>query len=339
MVVHATYSEIIDLNTKVGTMTVIGIHSPVGNVPQKKLAGLFFNFRKFKYLGCKFSMAPAAQLPVDPLGVGTEAGQATMDPRDLLNPILFHGAHGENINSALNVAYRSSGAVGDSVNFTPLSFGDAETSYLGSIAETNYYSALADPSWRKFSIMSSFSLSLHPLVHNVATITPIANTSNGGNVSPVSGGDAIVSGSDRPRESAIYGLQGTGLVGSSFGALPQQVLTNGVSPLGWMECVSKRPFGSYGDASQSLPRVNFVPRCYMGVLILPPAYSVQQAFRIVIHHDFLFDELTVNNQISVESGGVSDSYIDNLDESMKPEYEVTSLTTNGDASLVTDMIS
>ena len=40
-------------------------------------------------------MVPAATLPADPLQVSYEAGEPTIDPRDMLNPILHKPYHGE----------------------------------------------------------------------------------------------------------------------------------------------------------------------------------------------------------------------------------------------------
>ena len=85
--VKATYTEIIDLQTVNGKCSIIGIHTPTGNGPYSKLRGFFTQFRKFKYLGIdRMVMAPAANLPVDPLGLtGVQGTTDLMDPRDTLN--------------------------------------------------------------------------------------------------------------------------------------------------------------------------------------------------------------------------------------------------------------
>lgn len=85
----ASYQEILDVNTVKGNVTVIGIHTPTGSTPVRRLSGFFTQFRKFKYRGCIVQVVPAATLPADPLQVGFEAGENTIDMRDMLNPILF----------------------------------------------------------------------------------------------------------------------------------------------------------------------------------------------------------------------------------------------------------
>ena len=96
--VYCKYQDIIDLNTVGGTVSVIGIHTPTGDTPRKMFPGFFKQYKKWKYLGCSVVGANAAQLPVDPLGVSYEAGEGNdtvADPKDILNPILFHGCHGK----------------------------------------------------------------------------------------------------------------------------------------------------------------------------------------------------------------------------------------------------
>ena len=70
---------------------------PPGNTPVRRLSGFFSQFRKFRYKGCSVQVVPAATLPADPLQVGFEAGENQIDMRDMLNPILFHGTHGESL--------------------------------------------------------------------------------------------------------------------------------------------------------------------------------------------------------------------------------------------------
>lgn len=48
----ARYQEIYDINTVSDSVSVIGIHTPVGNKPRQMLAGFFTQFRKYKYAGC-----------------------------------------------------------------------------------------------------------------------------------------------------------------------------------------------------------------------------------------------------------------------------------------------
>ena len=67
------------------------------------MPGLFQTFRKYKYLGASVRITPqAGALPLDPLGVSANPSDAQMDPRDVFNPILFRGCHGEDLGSIMN---------------------------------------------------------------------------------------------------------------------------------------------------------------------------------------------------------------------------------------------
>ncbi len=141
----ASYSEIYDFGTKSGQCTIMGIHTPsveAGVVnratPYQMLSGFFKQFRKFKYSGCKVTLVPAAQLPADPLQVSFEAGQPTIDPRDLLNPILFHGCHGESLAQALNSIFANTDAFHSKV--TP-SLNVDDKDFDTSLIANEYYSA------------------------------------------------------------------------------------------------------------------------------------------------------------------------------------------------------
>lgn len=162
--VTAKYQEIYDFGTQAGKTTILGIHTPDDGNVYNMLSGFFDQFRKYKYSGCSVSMVPAAQLPADPLQVSFEAGDLTCDPRDLLNPILFHGCHGEELSEILdNIYYKGSnpmGSVHEGVTDTAL-------------AESSYYAALSDPSFRKYGIQSGARVSLKPMVHPVALTNPM----------------------------------------------------------------------------------------------------------------------------------------------------------------------
>lgn len=47
----ASYTEVIDLQTTNGKTSIIGIHTPVGVKPYRRLYGFFNQFRKYRYRG------------------------------------------------------------------------------------------------------------------------------------------------------------------------------------------------------------------------------------------------------------------------------------------------
>lgn len=164
--VTAKYQEIYDLGTQAGKTTILGIHTPDDGNVYNMLSGFFDQFRKYRYKGCTVSMVPAAQLPADPLQVSFEAGALTCDPRDLLNPILFHGCHGEELNEILDTVYYK-GTSPSSVR---------ELQVNTQVSEASYYAALSDPSFRKFGIQQGAKVSLKPMVHPLAVTQPIEHT-------------------------------------------------------------------------------------------------------------------------------------------------------------------
>lgn len=311
---YATYTEVIDLQTVADTQTIIGIHTPVGMSPYNRLRGFFQQFRKYKYNGIKsLIMVPAAQLPVDPLGLTGVVGTTDlMDPRDTLNPILFHGCHGENLEFILNQIYNQGNFTGTGGNPVNENGGNVSPSAdefrVGSgIDIYSYYAKLTDSSWRKFGIQSGVKLSgLRPLVHQVVQnmvslpgyvpdgqgadfvrnagvlqavgstqqIPPVGTdpTSSVYNdtLVPMGQGDLVYV--TRPGEAGVDEL-----------AYKQQ-FTNKMTNLGWL------PTSVIGGTGSR--KITMLPKSFMGVLVMPPAYNVEQYFRCVITHSFSFRDFT-----------------------------------------------
>lgn len=318
---QATYTEVIDLQTVADHVSIIGIHTPRGMSPYNRLKGFFTQFRKYKYNGIKsLVMVPAANLPVDPLGLtGQQQTTDLMDPRDMLNPILFHGCHGESLTYVLNQIYGKldnlnfvsndpdlgnvvkQDSTDDFVHVSPSALGidneigDGTTTFDLS----NYYAKLTDSTWKKFGIQSGVKLrNLHPLVHKVARNMPLipgAGESAAqfgelrGDAGAAAGaleyvGNRTDSGIAPNRATSVFGD------GAGYGLVPGQVqpgfdhqyMTNGMTSLGWMPT----------SVSDPQPTVAILPKIFMGLIILPPAYNIEQYFRMVITHSFSFKDFT-----------------------------------------------
>lgn len=312
--VRASYTEVIDLQTKNGQIGLVGIHTPTGITPYQKLKGFFTNYRKYKYKGIsRLVMVPAANLPVDPLGLTGVVGTTDlMDPRDVLNPIMFHGCHGEYMSQVIDQFYAShgtgasyggtnptSGYVSNSADYIENTF----TNAINAMApESHYYRLLTDPTWRKFGTQSGIKLrNLHPLTWKVARTIPQVPTA----ADPTVG---VASGSATAEDAVTY--PGTGLsyvptVGVEPSDYPTTILpetrraffqefTNGVARLGWLPTVS---FGYGNESAVNLPQVGSItmlPKLFMGILVLPPSYNVEQFFRLSIRHEFLFKDFTAS---------------------------------------------
>lgn len=328
---HATYTEVIDLQTVADKVSVIGIHTPRGKSPYNRLKGFFTQFTKFRYDGIRsLIMCPAANLPVDPLGL-TGVPQTTdlMDPRDALNPILFHGAHGDHLSNVLDQIYTKTSTVSSAGALTKIADlgtgiqvapsadkfdNDFTNSQLFDV--NNYYSKLTDRTWKKFGIQSAVKLGgLRPLVNRVVRNTPLLPSYGTGNGNVY--GMISVSNSNTPNKmlgigsaplpsdsvGAAFGEAAgeapvpddgsTGLVNKGF---DNQMFTSGKAPLGWLP-TTMNVAGQTG--------ITLLPKIFMGVLVLPPAYNVEQFFRMVITHSFSFKGFTSS------LGSMDESFIDN----------------------------
>lgn len=371
----ATYTEIIDLQTVNGKSSIIGIHTPTGLGPYMKLRGFFTQFRKYKYLGIKdMVMCPAANLPVDPLGLtGVTGTTDLMDPRDALNPILFHGCHGENMSQVLNALYakHSANSIVDGL-LNPTVGYESQSADMGdypidsdlpalNYAESAYYRFLTDPKWRKFGIQSMVHLrKLHPLAWKVASTTPYLPV---GSVSVGNVGSSI---SNAPLSGSNDTTAINNLLSNAFDFPPEsgdvpvrrimsQQFTNGVAPLGWLPTTAMAQSPTTGT---TMPNVDIVrlPKLFMGVLVLPPSYNVEQFFRLSIRHEFLFKDFTqsldplFNGSIIPDSVGDSETdhksyfnwidYVDSGSKTVKMVSEIDNGTTldvlDGSSAVVSD---
>lgn len=291
----AKYQEIYDVNTVSNKVSLIGIHTPTGAKPRKMLAGFFTQFRKYKYVGCSVIGTPAQRLGLNLAQLSTAAGNSQVNPKDVFNPALVRGCHGDNLNAALNSIYKGSfqneGSSLGMDQFTD-SVVPVDISW-----DAMYYRMLQDPSFKKFSLSSGIKLKgLHPMVYNVASqhqIAPNETHSNIGEFVPDNDGD----GSPLGFNSYTYGVVANG-AGSTANVLPT-FITNRLQSLGWLD--TKQVLnGGATTAFTTLPKI------FMACIILPPALSdsVVTSMRFVITHYFAFKEF--NTSLTLE--GASEYY-------------------------------
>lgn len=298
-----SYQEIIDLHTESDRVTAIGIHTPNNDTPQKMFGGFFDQFKKYKYLGCSITLVPVARLPVDPLQVSYDAGEPTIDPRDVVNPIMFHGCHGNDIGAILNQLY-TIGTLGsndmidvfssDSTDMAQWFNGDSllpDDSFT--LLENLYYKALVDNTWKKAHPQKGFKKSgLRPLIYKVATNYQITG------YSPAS----LLTEGPYGRPQAAEGMEGYLEVPNVPGDV--KLFTNRLTGLGWLD--TRQVIGpkldpmqpedpSYEGIQETLSELlnqttimTKLPKIFMGVILLPPAYKTEQYFRMIINHSFEF---------------------------------------------------
>lgn len=114
--VFVTVSETYDLSTKIGKMSLIGIHTPSKNIIQKTYPGLCMNSKYCRIVKQDVEMACASMLPADPQQIGVEDGMIA--PQDMFNPILFKAVSNESMST---LEYRLHG----------LGFNDSDNSIHG----------------------------------------------------------------------------------------------------------------------------------------------------------------------------------------------------------------
>lgn len=339
---QASYQEIIDLHTETDKVSVIGIHTPVTETPYDMLQPFFDAFQKYHYDGCSLTMVPAARLPADPSQVSYGAGDPPIDPRDLLNPIMWHGCHGESLGSVLNQFYASSSSTNDITRtfFDSGEFSEKSVAQTGDVGvfESLYYRALVDKTWLKAHPQRGFRKSgLRPLVYEVSTDRqfvpgPYASSAPYIPVADIVGGDPTDNngiGSTTPSGrlgakpasgdmtvSDTLGLQRTvSMSGNTVVNLnnirDSSFFTSRLHGLGWLD-TRQRAFtlGSSGGVSsdflngdathdtaaiedmyvnaEGYGKINYLPRLFMGLILMPPAYKTEQYFRIILNHRFSF---------------------------------------------------
>ncbi|AIK28877.1 Cap protein [Porcine associated porprismacovirus 9] len=337
------------------------------------LLGFFAQFRKFRYAGAKVTFIPAATLPADPLQVSYEAGEPTIDPRDLLNPILHKGIHGDALGNLLE-EYKQVLASGSSLELTKT----AAANYM-----TLYYQCLTDPSFKKSGLRQGFVQNLYPLVYSLGTnrqimpsriFTAGASGLTVGDPSLMETGK-IFSETDGQFEynDETWGVS----VRRSLGQAQQNLKDNAIewktydefttkpTRLGWLDTLqiirdnqSSMPDSQVTGVNIELSirnpqdplasRVtpcNFttLPKIPMYMCFLPPAYKTEMYFRIVIQHYFEFKEFrSTFNQFGIgQVSTATDVPYDWLNAIKKVstasvESEKSLDIAGGDAELTTD---
>lgn len=298
--VYAKYQEIYDVNTVSNKVSIIGIHTPTGSKPRAMLAGHFLQYRKYKYIGASVVGTPAQRLGLNLAQLSTAGGASSVNPKDVFNPALVRGCHGDNLNAALNSIYKGSfqnegsslGKDDYASNVVP----------AGSLTwEQMYYRMLQDPSFKKFNLSSGIKLSgLHPMIYNVASDRQILPTQNSQNIGALSSFEDKDSHIHEAFTPDMFGNVSNGS-GTSVQTFPR-FMTNRLQSLGWMD--TRQVNNPYGDGVQ--PAYTTIPKIFMACIILPMALSdaVVTSMRFVITHYFAFKDF--NTSLTLE--GASEYY-------------------------------
>ncbi len=361
--VSASISEIYDLSTTVGQGTVLKIHTPTGNNVKRHLLGYFLQYKKFRYVGAKVTLVPASTLPADPLQLSYEAGEPTIDPRDMVNPILWRHYHGEAMltdplartfpepyGSEINPG--TSEIIGTSVDRQDYTSGAGDINQI-------YPMCLMDPSFRKAGVQSGFSTFVKPYVYKLAT---------NGQLLPMRGFTTPSTGAEytwntNKIEPTLGGTQESYFVDPMLSDdntkyVPDDlrgnvIFTNKLDRLGWMDTVTRtllsasKPLAdssvpgpaSSGTAIESGVGGNqaggnfalqtYLPNIPMLYIMMPPAYKSLFYFRLIIKHYYDFSGF--RSCLNVQSYGSASVYV------AQPLNPVTSSNVSEIASMVSSI--
>lgn len=325
-VIHATYTETYDLNTIRNELSLLAVHTPQARSLKRMFKGFFEQYSKFKVLGCNFRMVCATrqELTPDLVSVG-----GALDPRDVLNPILFKACTGEGMNALLDQIYNSAEAYNP--GYSTGSIAQHLDSSSGAIAA--YYSLLADDSFRREHPQKGITvMGLRPMVHKVVTTQPfkwsVGPASAAGNSRP-----NIDNSTSLPTDDASatgFGSQSGSKTDSVDPVNPSVFVSNGVTEMPWLDTAFSSVHsyvngdGSSADPAKAYATIANIPRVYMGCLVLPPSLGTTSNlfFRLqIVWHIAFKDFRPAQDLLPVERPGP----IDTDDQSVD-----TDLSTNTD---------
>lgn len=315
--IHATYTETYDLNTINDELSILAIHTPQSNTLKRFFHGLYEQYRKMKVLGCNFKMVCASQQALDPTLVGMAEGQ--VDPRDVLNPILFKAVTGEGVNALIDQIYNAGESVtptvGNSSNLGH-SIDQHVISSTGGISA--YYSLLADDSWRREHPQRGITvMGLKPMVHRVVTTQPFKWSASQRATGAVVDVPQVAASSTPGSQVAPYGFGGVS--GSSDGSTdpvnPTVFVSNGLTEMPWLDTAFSSVHtyadgtGATQGSSKAYALQTNIPRVYMGCLVLPPSTGTQNLYyRLQIVWHILFrDFRTAQDLLPITPGGPFDT--------------------------------
>lgn len=265
--------ETYDLNTVVDKLSILGIKTPGMPTLRRYISdNALMNWKKISFDSCSFKIGCASQLPVDPLQIGTEAGQIA--PQDIINPMLFKTVTGQSFSKIVDTIFSTAKTNQGNSSLTETLLDGVGTNPSWS-AEEVYYSLLADPSFRTAHPQMGMAVSgMVPLVREVYSQFPIFSLVDPD--SPVTEGNLRV-GSDDGHDSiapAVTVAQGNATMPSnSYQLFQQRMLSGRAVPMPSIDIIS--------DGSGAL-NDQYLPFAYVGCLIMPPAKMQSLYFRCII---------------------------------------------------------
>lgn len=324
--INSTVTEIYDMNTHINELGIIGIHTPRFDMLFKHLMGHFIQFKRWKYNGATISLIPAAMLPQDVSGVSIGAGDQSVDPRDVFNPILHKGFTGESLGAFLDQYLTRNSYRGDSLTYA--FFNETDTDSEQPNYEQAYYQMLTQGGFKKMMPMGSIrNQRIYPLVYDMATTRQLAASWNGafnqgtGNTvglineprgeinytihndpgagaltpSALVDSDLRFDGENKSNPIMVgrdyYGGSGS----TSFGYEDIPIMTPRKRKLGWMDTLQKVFPAEGTDTSEVSTSVSSepytfaqLPKLFEYLLVTPPSYFTKLYYRLIVRHSVSF---------------------------------------------------
>lgn len=305
-------TEMYDMKTTANKIGIIGIHTPNRQHLINRWIGLCLNYQKYRLVGCSIRLACASTMPVDPLQVSASAGESTIAPQDIMNPILYRAVSNDTWNGVIARLYASSGA--DMDTGSAKVFNDGFSSVNDHFGL--YYNLLASDGWRKAMPQNGLSMSsLVPMCYSVLSqygdgvlpggesVVSVRNSSNNGTTNVIVDKQSVIA----------SGPGGTSVAVGSGAYAPDYRLRGSPRPIPALPTaisdISLLADGSY-LCSPFDP-----PRTFVACIVMPPAKKTIMFYRMIVEWTIEFtgirsvlDALSANNQFSSENGAYFTNY-------------------------------
>ncbi|AJF23061.1 cap protein [Human smacovirus 1] len=271
----------VDLSTTPERVSVLKITCG-GTRCLRRLLPFFSAYKYFKLGKTSVKFVPSSTLPVDPTGLSYEAGENTVDPRDMFNPGLVRITNGEDL---ADVVLNNISTAEDQNNV--------------------YYAMMLDSRWYKFRLQDGFRRDAVPLYWRIGQL----HQDN----FPGSVNNYLTVNSDvtkPPTVSHEIGYYAYSSPGSASPDRQNQILL-GSSPhgtfqfghhdkIGWLptDMFTNNYVNTSGTSTMS-PRTP--PEVDLLTVVLPAAYKTRFYYRLYITEEVYFKE-----PVSIFAGQLSD---------------------------------
>lgn len=264
-------SETFDLKTRVGSLGLIGIHTPNSQYIDYMYDGLRKNHKFLKLLKCDIVFTCASTLPADPLQVGETANKIA--PQDMFNPILYKAVTNESFETIVNRMY----GLNDFQSNASVASVQGATSGTSATAQAVYYGLLAQDGWRKAMVQEGFTMrDVRPLCHSI--VSSFGNT-------------IMLTSASSLNQIPTVNAAGDTVTNTSFGGT---VFRGPAMPMPRIPCSRGISVtDAYQSDSQAIVHnaTALIPKTYVACIVVPPAVLNVMYFRMRVTWTIQFQEV------------------------------------------------